>query len=275
MGCQCANQKEQDLDDDVMKKNSLQEELEKDLDNNNMEQKGGIFGLTNQENTVESPLKVRASNNANENNLNNGYVQENQENIQKNYGGEKKYENKNGKYSDFPKKILELINRIRDKPSSYAEVIEESINNIIEEPNEEDENNPKLIYKHKVKVALVKGEPAFREAAEKLREMSSLPPLELKSDICVPLPETEEEIRDPSYLKEHVKIIRETNNVDVFFKDLIKIPEVSALLMIVDDSSKNPGRKRQAVLSKIFKYIGISSKFVGNTFIAYFTFSSE
>ena len=275
MGCQCANQKEQDLDDDVMKKNSLQEELEKDLDNNNMEQKGGIFGLTNQENTVESPLKVRASNNANENNLNNGYVQENQENIQKNYDSEKKYENKNGKYSDFPEKILELINRIRDKPSSYAEVIEESINNIIEEPNEEDENNPKLIYKHKVKVALVKGEPAFREAAEKLREMSSLPPLELKSDICVPLPETEEEIRDPSYLKEHVKIIRETNNVDVFFKDLIKIPEVSALLMIVDDSSKNPGRKRQAVLSKIFKYIGISSKFVGNTFIAYFTFSSE
>ena len=275
MGCQCANQKEQDLDDDVMKKNSLQEELEKDLDNNNMEQKGGIFGLTNQENTVESPLKVRASNNANENNLNNGYVQENQENIQKNYDSEKKYENKNGKYSDFPEKILELINRIRDKPSSYAEVIEESINNIIEEPNEEDENNPKLIYKHKVKVALVKGEPAFREAAEKLREMSSLPPLELKSDICVPLPETEEEIRDPSYLKEHVKIIRETNNVDVFFKDLIKIPEVSALLMIVDDSSKNPGRKRQAILSKIFKYIGISSKFVGNTFIAYFTFSSE
>ena len=275
MGCQCANQKEQDLDDDVMKKNSLQEELEKDLDNNNMEQKGGIFVLTNQENTVESPLKVRASNNANENNLNNGYVQENQENIQKNYDSEKKYENKNGKYSDFPEKILELINRIRDKPSSYAEVIEESINNIIEEPNEEDENNPKLIYKHKVKVALVKGEPAFREAAEKLREMSSLPPLELKSDICVPLPETEEEIRDPSYLKEHVKIIRETNNVDVFFKDLIKIPEVSALLMIVDDSSKNPGRKRQAVLSKIFKYIGISSKFVGNTFIAYFTFSSE
>ena len=275
MGCQCANQKEQDLEDDVMKKNSLQEELEKDLDNNNMEQKGGIFGLTNQENTVESPLKVRASNNANENNLNNGYVQENQENIQKNYDSEKKYENKNGKYSDFPEKILELINRIRDKPSSYAEVIEESINNIIEEPNEEDENNPKLIYKHKVKVALVKGEPAFREAAEKLREMSSLPPLELKSDICVPLPETEEEIRDPSYLKEHVKIIRETNNVDVFFKDLIKIPEVSALLMIVDDSSKNPGRKRQAVLSKIFKYIGISSKFVGNTFIAYFTFSSE
>ena len=59
----------------------------------------------------------------------------------------------------------------------------------------------------------------------------------------------------------------------MFFKDLIKIPEVSALLMIVDDSEKNPGKKRQAVLNKDFKYIGISSKFVGKTFIAYFSFS--
>lgn len=67
--------------------------------------------------------------------------------------------------------------------------------------------------------------------------------------------------------------MRETTNIDVFFKDLIKIPEVSALLMIVDDSQKNPGRKRNAVLNKDFKYIGINSKFIGKTFIAYFTFS--
>ena len=65
----------------------------------------------------------------------------------------------------------------------------------------------------------------------------------------------------------------EKTNIDVFFKDLIKIPEVSALLMIVDDSEKNPGKKRQAVLNSEFKYIGISSKFIGKTFIAYFAFS--
>ena len=260
MGCQCANQKESELDDELMKKNSLEEELEKEQNNNNSFQKEGVFGLTNQENAVETPLKE--SKNANENNE----MHNNQENIQN---------NKNGKYSDYPEKMLELINKIREKPSSYAEIIEESINNIIEEPNEEDENNPKIIYKQKVKVALTRGEPAFREAAERLREMSSLPPFELKSDICVPLPENEEQIRDSSYLKEQVKIIREKTKVDVFFKDLVKIPEVSALLMIVDDSGKNPGRKRQAVLSNDFKYIGISSKFVGKTFIAYFTFSTE
>ena len=103
--------------------------------------------------------------------------------------------------------------------------------------------------------------------------MESLPPLELNSDICVPLPETEEEIKDPTFLKEQVKTLRETTNIDIFFKDLIKIPEVSSLLMIVDDSIKNPGRKRQAILNKNFKYVGINSHFIVKTFVAYFSFS--
>ena len=103
--------------------------------------------------------------------------------------------------------------------------------------------------------------------------MESLPPLELNREINVPLPETEEEIKDPKFLKEQVKILRETTNIDLFFKDLIKVPEVSALLMVVDDSVKNPGRKRHAILNRNFKYIGINSQFIGKTFVAYFTFS--
>ena len=168
--------------------------------------------------------------------------------------------------------MIELINKIRDDPASFADIIEESMQNIIEIQND-DENKPKIIYKKKVKVALSRGEPAFKEAAEILRNMEPLPPLEFKNDICVPLPDNEEEIKDSLYLKEQIRILRETTNIDVFFKDLIKIPEVSALLMIVDDTEKNPGRKRKAVLNKDFKYIGINSKFLGKTFIAYFTFS--
>ena len=103
--------------------------------------------------------------------------------------------------------------------------------------------------------------------------MNSMHPLELKNDICIPLPEDEDEIKDSSYLREQVRVLRENTNIDVFFKDLIKVPEVSALLMIVDDSGKNPGKKRHAVLNNDFKYIGISSKFIGKTFIAYFAFS--
>ena len=263
-----------------LKKNSIEEvnEAEQEPDNNNYEQKEGIFGLTNDDGVDQAQL--RASNNDNNNNMNN--MEEEQEQEQEQEQGrdniiykEKINEDKNVKYADYPEKMLELINKIREDPVNYAEIIEDSIRNIIEVQNEEDENKPRIIYKNKVKVALTRGEPAFKEAADILRNMSSLPPLELKNDICVPLPENEKEIRDSSFLKEQIKILRENVNIDVFFKDLIKIPEVSALLMIVDDSGKNPGRKRHAVLNKDFKYIGINSKFIGKTFIAYFTFSSE
>jgi hypothetical protein len=47
-------------------------------------------------------------------------------------------EDKNVKYADYPEKMLELINKIREDPISYSEVIEDSIKNIIEVQNEED-----------------------------------------------------------------------------------------------------------------------------------------
>ena len=98
-------------------------------------------------------------------------------------------------------------------------------------------------------------------------------PLEFNGNICIPLPQNEEELKDPTYLKEQVKVIKEYNNIDLFFKDLIKLPDVAALLMVVDDNVKNTGRKRKAILNKDFKYIGINSHFIGKTFLAYFAFS--
>ena len=266
MGCQCANQKDEDQINDLFNKNSLEEgnEEEQEQDNFNYEQKEGIFGLTNDEGNRQAQL-------GDSNNMENGEEKQDQENLYK----EKINEDKNIKYSNYPEKMLELINKIREDPVSYAEIIENSIKNIIEIESQDGENKPKIVYKKKVKVALTRGEPAFREAAEQLRNMSSLPPLEFKNDICVPLPENENDIKDPVYLKEQIKILRENANIDIFFKDLVKIPEVSALLMIVDDSVKNSGRKRQAILNKDFKYIGVTSKFIGKTFIAYFTFSSQ
>ena len=247
MGCQCNNQKEEQ-----------NTEISKNDDNlddyNNNEQKDEIFGLSNQDGL--DPENLIEANNENEN--------DNQINHQN--------EDKNVKYADYPKKKIELINKIRANPSSYADVVLDGINNII--INQDfDETKPKIIYKQKVKVALSKGEPAFREAAEILKEMQPLPALEFKEEICVPLPETEEELNDHSYLKRQINIIQENNNIDLFFKDLIKLPEVSTLLMIVDDSEKNPGKKRNALLNEEFKYIGISNKFIGKKFIAYFTFS--
>ena len=130
-----------------------------------------------------------------------------------------------------------------------------------------------MIFKKKVKVALNRGEVAFHEAAEILRNMEPLPPLEFNGNICIPLPQNEEELKDPNYLKDQVKTLKENNNIDLYFKDLVKLPDVSALLMVVDDNAKNTGRKRNAILNKDFKYIGINSHFVGKTFLAYFAFS--
>ena len=258
MGCQCTN-KEEESKNEVLRKEKEEENGEYQEDNNNS-QNDGAFGLTNKENDNNNQDQIYASN-------------ENEEQDQNNNDYENTVERKNSKYVDYPEKMLSLINKIRDDPVSYADIIEDSIQNIYEDQDKDDETKTRIIYKKKVKVALNRGEQAFREAAEELRNMNSLPPLEMKSDICVPLPEEEEEIKDSSYLREQVRILRATTNIDVFFKDLIKVPEVSALLMIVDDSSKNPGKKRQAVLNKDFKYIGISSKFIGKTFIAYFAFS--
>ena len=255
MGCQCANK---DVENNSEIKKYQEEDNEQfQVSNNNMDSnsKEGIFVLDqNPDLNPDIPPSEQK-------------FQENLENTPP------VTSEKNEKYLDYPQKMLELINKIREDPVSYADVIEDSIQYIYENPERDVNSKKRIIFKKKVKVALNRGEVAFQEAIEELKNMESLPPLELKNEICVPLPEREEEIKDSSYLREKIRILREENNIDVFFKDLIKIPEVSVLLMIVDDSEKNPGKKRQAVLNKEFKYIGISSKFIGKTFIAYFAFS--
>ena len=106
MGCQCNNQKEEQ-----------NTEISKNDDNlddyNNNEQKDEIFGLSNQDGL--DPENLIEANNENEN--------DNQINHQN--------EDKNAKYADYPKKMLELINKIRANPSSYADVVLDGINNII------------------------------------------------------------------------------------------------------------------------------------------------
>ena len=264
MGCQCTNKEEESNNELLRKEANI--ENEEYADNKFYGKKEENFGLENQNFDKQADF-------SGENNENYEEEQQEQELKQNNNDNDKINEEKNAKYSEYPEKMLLLINKIRADPVSYADIIEDSIKNIVEEQDKDDETKTRIIYKRKVKVALNRGELAFKEAADELRSMNSMPPLELKNDICIPLPEDEDEIKDSSYLREQVRILRENTNIDVFFKDLIKVPEVSALLMIVDDSGKNPGKKRHAVLNKDFKYIGISSKFIGKTFIAYFAFA--
>ena len=136
------------------------------------------------------------------------------------------------------------------------------------------DNKQCIIYKQKIKVALTRGEPAFREAAKLLRNMLPLPLLEFKKEICIPLPNNENDLKDANYLTNKVKeIISKNTHINAYFKDLIKIPKIAVLLMIVDDSGYNSGKRRNTILNENFKYIGITSGFIGKTFISYLSFS--
>ena len=169
---------------------------------------------------------------------------------------------------EYTERIISLINNIRSDPSSYSYTILESIQNIKRTKND------KIIYHDKVKVALFKGEEAFYVAAEKLKNIQPMNKLEYDQNLCVPLPENENEFKSQEFLNSSVEKMREKNiNVEIYFRDFIKIPEVAVLLMIVDDNSKNMSKKRNTLLNKNFKYIGVCSKFIGKNFVAHLSFS--
>lgn len=170
--------------------------------------------------------------------------------------------------NDYPQKMIFLINKIRSDPLLYSQTIEDSIKYI------KISKNNKIIYNQGVKVALHRGEEAFREAINQLKQTDPMSPLRYNPQLCIPLPENEEELNDKNFLKDTVDNMRGREaNIEIYFKDLIKIPEVSVLLMIVDDNSKNTSKKRDTLLNKDFKYIGVNSKFIGKNFVAHFSFS--
>lgn len=265
MGCRCANSNEEEYE--INKRNMAEE---------------NIYNNNNEKNDLNNSNNHFSNNdyNSDKNKTNFSPIAKEDENFQENEAApnpdierENNEISKNQKYLNYPERIIDIINTIRQDPVSYADVVIDSMKNIVEDNNKDDSTKNKIIYKKKVKVALTRGKPAFLEAAEHLRNTEPLPPLEFVPEICIPLPEDELDMKDTNFLKKKViELRKEGINIDIFYKDLVKIPEVSALLMIVDDSGRNAGKKRQTLLDKDVKYIGVNSKFVGKTFIAYLSF---
>ena len=270
MGCKCINPGNEDEIKARDQKGENTSFIEEENNNQNspyINNSNKIINKNN-DNTRTNNNIIYSENIINSENKNTQF-NSNNENIELN-----EKENQNVTLSNYSEKLVEFINIIRQDPSSYADFIEDSIKNIVENNNKDDNNKTKIIYKQKIKVALTRGEPAFHEAAEELRRTKPLPPLEFVSKMCIPLPDSKEEIKGYNFLKNQVIELRDKGvSINVFFKDLVKIPEVSVLLMIVDDCSKNPGKKRMTELTKDFRYIGVNSKFIGKTFIAYLAFS--
>lgn len=182
--------------------------------------------------------------------------------------------------NQYNQRAFELINKIRLNPSEYSQTVLDNIDNIITEThrvvNKEtgiEETKQSIVFKKKVKVNLFKGEESFEEAAKILKNTQPMEKLKFNKDIVIPLPKNEEDIINSSFIKSKANEIRAHSNINVYFKEYIKNPEIAVLLMIVDDSENLNGKKRECLLNPNLKYIGINSAFIGKSFIAHFSFA--
>jgi hypothetical protein len=171
---------------------------------------------------------------------------------------------------NYSKYIFEQINKIRIDPQSFIGVIEDAKANIIRH------RYGGYIYSGKIKIALAEGETVFDEAIEYLKNTESMGKLEFCPQLTVELPKNEREIKDKDDLRLKVEeMIINGINIKSYWRDLIRDPEISFLLMIVDDNGTNKGKKRRDILNPNIKYIGISSIEINNKFVCYITLSSK
>ena len=172
-------------------------------------------------------------------------------------------------YDNYSKYLLEQINKIRTDPQSYIGIIEDAKNNIIRD------KHGRLIYNGKVKIALTDGEEAFNNAINFLKNVQPMNKLEYSPYITVELPQTENELKYKNDLT--LKIENMINNgisIKSYWRDVIKDPEISFLMMIVDDNGIKSGMRRKDLLDPNMKYIGINSIEINGNFVCYITLSS-
>ena len=162
--------------------------------------------------------------------------------------------------------FLSQINKIRTEPQSFIGVIEDSKVNIIKD------HLGRLIYNGKIRVCLNTGEAAFDEAIQFLKELEPMEPLIYNPQITINAPLNEDDILDKDDLNKKIKAMMNLGfNFRSYWRDVIKDPEISFLLMIVDDNGIKSGMKRKDILCPYVKYIGISSSEVNQNFVCYVT----
>ena len=99
----------------------------------------------------------------------------------------------------------------------------------------------------------------FQDCADYLRTLQPMEELNFCDEIVLECPKDEKNIRDINHFKEKLLEKKEKFGIEAYFKDSIRVPEISVLLMLVDDSNRNPKKKRETLLNPKYKFIGISS----------------
>ena len=98
---------------------------------------------------------------------------------------------------NYPKDVLELINKIRSDPQSFVNDIETAMTNITK-------YNNRLIYNGSIKVKLNKGENMFKDAIDYLNKTKSMAPLTLNKEIEIEMPTDEEYKKEKEFFKQKI-----------------------------------------------------------------------
>ena len=184
--------------------------------------------------------------------------------------------------NDYNTRMVDLINKLRTNPKEYAKIILSNIQYIqkrvkitADDITGQNEEKEEIFFQKKIKVELYRGEIAFFETAEYLNKLKPLKELKVKEEIKMNLlPETEDQIlNDKILIKNQLDEIKKRFNISAFFKDNLRNPEIGLMLMIIGDNKNSQNKKRNALLNPDYKYIAVNSKFIGDKFVSYFTFS--
>ena len=170
---------------------------------------------------------------------------------------------------NFSKIIFNKINKLRTNPQSYIKTIEECKKNIFID------NKGRLIYNSKIKIALTKGKQAFNDAINFLKTVKPSQKLIFNPYLTVDMPKNENEIKNKNDLEIKVEnLINKGFIVKSFWRDVIKDPEISFLMTIVDDIGVMNGMRRKDLLDNNMKYIGINSIDINGNFVCYIILSN-
>ena len=167
---------------------------------------------------------------------------------------------------NYPKDVLNNINKIRQNPKLFIKDIQNAILLIQNHKN-------KLIYNGNLKVYLNKGEKIFQEAIYYLNNTNPMNILELNDEISIELPTEDEYNKDENFFKKKILKERKIKNIERYYREAIKDPYIGVLMMVIDDTNKNQGEKRKTILDPNLTKVGIKCRFYGNKFLAYLTFS--
>jgi len=189
-----------------------------------------------------------------------------------------KKKKKKVKKEEFDVALFNLINQVRQNPRSLVPEIEKAIQYI--KPNPTGKGGDYVFEKEgHSKTVLLRGEEAFKEMADQLAKMPSLPSLKLATDLSIPVPEASADWTKREVIAVLINNLKQENgdkyNTYGFHFDLgMSDPVLSLVLQVVDDNNFK-GQRRNNIFGQNFKSVGVSYKKVGKTkFCAYLTFAA-